>query len=204
MNKNVESFLKQFLDNNKENLPSIVKYFRLVSNEYTAMKQNYGVLSAVHSGYHTIDNILKDEFASNKSSCHDCKAAYCCHQPVTLCTDEVIAIIAYCKEMNIPIPKKYLKKQLKIKEKEWAISESSVCVFLKDNRCSIYPVRPSSCRTYHVKTLSKFCNAKEYINFNLVFYSSTKAEIIKMAMTSEGGKIDLMPQLILDNLRNQS
>lgn len=61
---------------------------------------------------------------------------------------EVEAIAEYLK---IPIDK-FRKTYLRQKEGRFALVELKYknydCIFLKDNKCSIYPVRPVQCRTY--------------------------------------------------------
>lgn len=61
--------------------------------------------------------------------------------------EEIAAIAEYLK---IPVDKfviRYLKKVGK-RHSLVEFSKNYDCVFLKDNRCSIYPVRPTQCRTF--------------------------------------------------------
>lgn len=61
--------------------------------------------------------------------------------------DEIAACAAYLEMTPEEFGKKYLRKV----GNKWALLEmpgNYDCVFLKNKKCRIYPVRPSQCRTY--------------------------------------------------------
>lgn len=198
MNKNVESLKNQFLNQNRGILPELVKLFKDIKDEFLEIKAEQGLVTAVLTTYHTIDT-LTDDFSKNKQpiSCHACKSAYCCHQSIEICEAEASVIAQYCNENGIIIPRKYLKKQLAYSRESVAYSSCSACVFLKDNKCSIYYVRPAACRTYFVATKEELCDMKKYRNHQVAHVANTTAEMIKMAMMHEGGNVDRMPSALL-------
>lgn len=192
--------LNQFLEQNKENLDAIAKYSIEIRREYLETKAAEGTLTAVLCAYKTIDTLLSEGLAKNPEqqiSCYNCTAAYCCHQSVEISEAEASVIAQYCKENNIIIPRKYLQKQLAHNRNEIAFVGCSACVFLKNNRCSVYPVRPASCRTHYVVTPIELCDTKKHKHERIPFLSVTAAEIVKVVMISEGGKVDRMPRLLL-------
>ena len=61
--------------------------------------------------------------------------------------DEIVALAAYLKLSSDEFGKKYLRKV----GSRYSLLENPVnydCVFLKDNKCRVYPARPTQCRTY--------------------------------------------------------
>lgn len=62
-------------------------------------------------------------------------------------TNEEIQAIADYLKMNI---KDFGKKYLRFTKGRYALVEKSSydCIFLKDKKCTIYPVRPNQCRTF--------------------------------------------------------
>lgn len=83
-------------------------------------------------------------------------------------TDEEIEAIAAYLNMTV---KEFGKKYLRLVNGRYSLLEKKVsfdCIFLKDKKCQIYPVRPSQCRTFpwwvhnlatpeHWKEAAKFC-----------------------------------------------
>lgn len=63
-------------------------------------------------------------------------------------TEEEIHEMANFLKMSV---KKFRKRYLRLVKNRFALKEDAVnydCVFLKDNKCSIYQARPKQCRTY--------------------------------------------------------
>lgn len=83
-----------------------------------------------------------------KFSCTEC--GKCCGgRPgyVWMTLEEIERIANYLNESIEVFTKKYLRKV----HGRWSLleySKSYNCIFLKDNRCSVYPVRPVQCRTF--------------------------------------------------------
>lgn len=100
--------------------------------------------------------VFVDAFESNpKPACH-AGCSHCCHLRVVTYAHELVAIYYFIKSKFSP------KKQLEIVEligqqyeKVKGLSEDEhfmlnvQCPFLEKNKCSIYPVRPMTCASYH-------------------------------------------------------
>lgn len=86
---------------------------------------------------------------------------YCCYFKVDVRADEVFDIITY---MRNTLPVEQLKtiradilanaKAMKKLDKAGQVAANLKCAFLVDGACSIYPVRPAHCRTFHAKDVS--------------------------------------------------
>lgn len=198
-NDSVNSYMQQFLDHNGAHMSEMVSLLNRVQKEFRDLKTSHGILSAVLSAYKTMDDIMAETIGDIKQqiSCFGCTAAHCCHQTVAMCEAEATAIAYYCSENNIPISRKYLKKQLAHSKEQLKLKSCSACVFLKDNRCSIYPVRPASCRLHYTTEQIEYCNVKKHRDRKFVTPYSPAALIVQVAMAAEGGKTGRMPQLLL-------
>jgi Putative zinc- or iron-chelating domain len=97
----------------------------------------------------------------------------------------VAVIINYCTENAIEIDKEYLEKQAAVGRKKY--SELSRCVFLKDNMCSIYPVRPIACRKHWVKTDPSLCDFSQNIAHPIGAYFDINTEILASVVLNVGG-----------------
>lgn len=83
--------------------------------------------------------------------CHAC----CLNPTVPIIQPELMAISWYSSEVLEGEVRKQVKHQLETHK------ERTSCPFLVDGTCSIYPVRPLSCRDFMVK--NKICEAGEDI-----------------------------------------
>jgi len=87
----------------------------------------------------------------------------CCHQPIRLVDEELDLIIEYVKVNDIKINLKKLEQQNRFQPNDYFEypDKESACVFLGvDGACRIYPVRPSTCRNYHVTSPPENCKNK--------------------------------------------
>lgn len=197
--KNVSSLAKQFIAQSKGQLGRLLQINKDVKKEIKEMIVSSGIIQATYNAYGNIDNVIAKAIENDPApiSCHNCVAAYCCHQNVEICEAEAKIIGQYCKEENIIIPKSYLQEQLKYNKDQIAQVDCSACVFLKNNRCSIYPVRPTACRTYYVQTPIEYCDTKKYKGHVIGQNSNPLAEMIKMALFDVGGKSGRMPKMLI-------
>ena len=120
--------------------------------EYYKMGSPVEFVKAFHEVYDEALAAVKTGI-SCKQGCH-----FCCRQNVNIFEDEAATIAEFCQEEEIPIPQEYLKEQLKHEWREIAKMEVGWCVFLKEGKCSIYPVRPIGCRNYHVVSPPELCD----------------------------------------------
>lgn len=77
--------------------------------------------------------------------------SYCCYQLVSISLAEACNIICHIGESRITEMLPILKEDAKqLAEPSMTVhsAASRPCHFLKDNLCSIYPVRPFSCRSH--------------------------------------------------------
>jgi len=127
--------------------------------EFNACIKATGINSFVKEFYEVFDDAVIQE-KTLVSCCRGCFS--CCRQNVHVYQSEAAVIAEYCEEKGIEIPAAYLKEQLKYGWRELAKTEVGWCVFLKNGECSIYPVRPISCRNYFVISHPKFCDPVAY------------------------------------------
>jgi Fe-S-cluster containining protein len=154
VDKNTGDLANHLLKQHKGEIGKIEMLYNHFRKAYKEVQAKDGQAIAVLSAYNTIDSYIDDELARtpHKISCLSCTAAYCRHQNVEICEAEAKVVAQYCRQNNISIPRKYLQEQLHYGRNNISTADCSACVFLKDNRCSIYPVRPTACRNYLVAT----------------------------------------------------
>ncbi|HEX2684780.1 MAG TPA: YkgJ family cysteine cluster protein [Ferruginibacter sp.] len=104
----------------------------------------------------------------------------CCYIDVDVSGDEAALIVEHCIANGIEIDKSYLVEQAAAGRSTY--SPLSRCVFLKDNLCTIYSVRPIACRKHWVKTDPALCDfsSNELNQVGSVF--NVNAEILASAM----------------------
>lgn len=152
--------------------------------------------------YEHIDRLIskmpkpEKSFLSCKKGC-----SHCCRMNVTIVKMEAKVIVKYCKDHKITIDKDYLKEQLLTPEDKIWNTDIAPCVFLKNDECSIYPVRPIACRKYFVGTPPDYCNVKKYPNYRPGVYISIEIETFLSAVFTGNSEPVRMPQVLLDELQ---
>jgi hypothetical protein len=131
--------------------------------------------------YHAIDGFFVNSPEDDKKEIQ-CKAGctHCCFIDVDVSGDEAAVIIDYCRENDIEVDKDYLTEQAAVGRASY--SNLSRCVFLKDNLCSIYPVRPIACRKHWVKTDPALCDFSGNIINQVGGFFNVNTEILASAM----------------------
>lgn len=104
----------------------------------------------------------------------------CCFIDLDVSLDEAALIIDYCKKIGIDIDRTYLTEQAAAGRKSY--SDLSRCIFLKENLCSIYPVRPVACRKHWVKTDPALCDFSKNIANPVGAFFNVNSEILASAM----------------------
>lgn len=84
--------------------------------------------------------------------------SHCCNMNVDMNEYEAAAIVDYCVRNSISIDEETLELQEHLSEVQRFKSKFRKCVFLVNNECSIYPVRPIACRKYFVTSAPADCN----------------------------------------------
>ncbi|MFZ1304421.1 MAG: YkgJ family cysteine cluster protein [Ferruginibacter sp.] len=149
--------------------------------------------AATKEVYKAIDGFFNAAPADNKKEIQ-CRAGCtaCCFIEIDVSVDEAATIINYCKENGIEIDREYLTQQAAAGRKSY--SGLSQCVFLKENLCSIYPVRPIACRKHWVKTDPALCDFSENIINPVGGYFDVNTEILASALlhVDETGALEKM------------
>ena len=147
--------------------------------------RNRDRIGTIKEVYKAIDKYFDNAPEENKKEIQ-CKAGctHCCFIDVDISEDEAVVILTYCKENGIEIDKEYLEKQAAVGRKKY--SELSRCVFLKDDLCSIYPVRPIACRKHWVKTDPALCDFSKNIINQVGGYFDVNTEILASAVLNVG------------------
>lgn len=127
--------------------------------EFKAVLRANGITAFVNNFYEVFDDTVIQEktLVSCSKGCHSC-----CRQNVHVYKSEAAVIAEYCEENNIEISKSYLKEQMRYEWRELAATDVGWCVFLKKGECSIYAVRPITCRNYFVISHPQFCDVINY------------------------------------------
>ena len=170
----------------QERIDQVLQFMKGYRDQLRAPRAKSNSIATIKEVYKAIDNFFDNAPQENKKDIK-CKTGCtaCCFIDVDISFDEVAAIIHYCKENAIDIDKEYLKKQAAVGRKSF--SEFSRCVFLKDNMCSIYPVRPIACRKHWVKTDPSLCDFSKNIAYPVGNYFDINTEILASAVLNVGG-----------------
>ena len=127
--------------------------------DHYSEEAQYHWLSILLDAYHIIYTFVLKEIPKEekrrgeklacKKSCHSC-----CTAPIIDLTEiEIMGISWYSSEkLTGPVRKK-------VKSNLYSYQKTTSCPFLVDGLCSIYKVRPITCREFHVFGLP--CGAKE-------------------------------------------
>jgi len=182
----VSAMLRDYLGllmENPENQKTIEQILKLV-NGYSDQLRALRIQNRIETTkevYRAIDGFFAKAPEENKKEIQ-CKTGCtaCCFIDVDVSGDEAAVIINYCKENGIEIDKEYLTEQAAAGRKTY--SNLSRCVFLKDNLCSIYPVRPIACRKHWVKTDPALCDFSKNIINEIGGYFDVNTEILASAV----------------------
>jgi Fe-S-cluster containining protein len=118
---------------------------------------NRSKVKAARKMYEIMDKSTSDFLKDNPATCRK-GCAFCCYVYIETTIDEALVIKNYCNQHNITIDKEALEKQKNLELNTW---NGHKCVFLgDDNTCSIYEVRPMTCRKYYVASEPKLCNTR--------------------------------------------
>jgi Fe-S-cluster containining protein len=75
--------------------------------------------------------------------------AWCCYQRVGAAVPEVVRIAAYLRQTLSPADLASLLDRLQAAPDRRRSGDRSPCALLVENRCSVYPVRPLTCRGFN-------------------------------------------------------
>lgn len=143
-----------------------------------------------------LDEQLKNDFSdiTCKRGC-----AFCCRQNVNLSMVEAVEIINYCKTNRINIDTEILKNQLRINPLELYLQfDVNTCIFLQNNECLIYPVRPIACRTFNSVQYPFYCDSKQFPNKKIGVRVSIRGETAISSIIDLLGKIKRFPEWLIE------
>ena len=173
--------LMEQMDNNQINMVRESFAFYMEQYENLRLSNNAeSVSSAIHD---TVSEAMNEGLkeSEHKASCgRGC--SFCCFQMVEISDDEATLILSYTKEIGFEIDYETLKHQQHAKDDvEFGILPLNLrrCVFLnKENECSIYEHRPSSCRKLAVMTPANLCDTEKNKGAQVGKIVSMEAEIV--------------------------
>ena len=161
--------------------------------------RNRDRIGTIKEVYKAIDKFFDNAPEENKKEIK-CKTGctHCCFIDVDISGPEAAVIVNYCKENVIEIDREYLTKQAAVGRKTY--TPLSRCVFLKDNLCSIYPVRPIACRKHWVKTDPSLCDFSNNIINKVGAYFDINTEILASAVLN-AENTGAFEKMLLDELK---
>ena len=131
--------------------------------QFSKIPQGYQRAFNVHR---FVDQLIEENQREQAEDWADVKCrqgcSACCHKTVIATDDEADLLVEYCREEGIEIDVEHLKRQANFKGSpdEWFNQgrEKARCVFLKDNKCSVYKHRPVACRKFFVVSDPEQCD----------------------------------------------
>ncbi|HMD00585.1 MAG TPA: YkgJ family cysteine cluster protein [Ferruginibacter sp.] len=166
-----------------ENAPYVQQVLSMLEGYTNQLKQLKTInrFETVKEVYKAVDGFFDKAPEETKKNIQ-CKAGCtaCCFIDLDISREEAALIVNYCRENDIEIDKEYLTKQVSIGRRP--SNGMSRCVFLKDNLCSIYPVRPVSCRKHFVNSDPALCDASKNAVDKVDRYFDINSEILASAL----------------------
>lgn len=154
--------LHQLLEDNQGKADGMVKnmlFFYL--DQYIMALKGSNEPSAAYSMQLHLDEVIEEVAGESDIKISCSKGCYwCCEQMVAITGHEAQLIVEWCASNDLVIDKAKLIRQSKLTDAStWTKSVDKQCIFLKDGICSIYQVRPMTCRKYLVASPPRKCNS---------------------------------------------
>ncbi|WP_127128022.1 YkgJ family cysteine cluster protein [Pseudoflavitalea rhizosphaerae] len=189
--------LKPGFGENEELHRKIVQFIEDYQTRFLSnWNENKG--EAILSAFRSLDEVFnKRELRKGKVSCKK-GCSFCCNLNVRISKIEAIVIADYCRQNGFSISPHYLESKLAISESDFPLSQVKRCVFLKNNECSIYEVRPFACRRYLVKSNPDYCNLEQGLLEKVIRYVNIDAELFISALLPIFGREEgRLPEMML-------
>lgn len=160
-----------------------------------------------------------DEKVNYFENCCQKGCSYCCHQSIEVFSMERVLIGKYIKDSisralfskiksNLNNWLDYFDKQTKNKTelamnndypafREQIVKDKIPCPFLVDNLCSIYPVRPMTCRTHFVQNSPQLC-AKDGLRNPCKISTNIRDASVLYMTTHTTSEIYLLPITVIE------
>ena len=130
----------------------------IVAHEYgeaRAQLRAHGAVAAYRASQQRHDERLAGAADAGTLAC-SAGCSWCCHFTVDVRPIEVLAILQFVERHFSVSDSAALRTRLETNrqvlhglDEEQRMQHNVTCAFLQDGRCSIYPVRPQTCRNYH-------------------------------------------------------
>ena len=184
----------------EEHIKDILRAINNYSVQLAGAGRNNPAIAA-KTAHDTIEKIILTAPEEDKKDIR-CKAGCtaCCFIDASITSEEAALIVAFSRKNNIEIDQSYLIKQAETGRKDF--SAVSKCVFLENDLCRIYEVRPSTCRKHFVMSDPELCDSSKNKEIPLVTYFNLQSEMVTSALMnlSTTGPIEKM---LLDELSRE-
>lgn len=118
--------------------------------------------------------------------------ASCCRVLVTVFPDEATLALMAAADVGIEVDRERLARQAAAGhsvEKWRELSRADrTCVFLRDERCTVYEHRPGACRKYAVASSPEFCDVDRHPGHDVEVVAAVEAEVISSAAMTVYGQ----------------
>lgn len=182
----VTTVLSDYLNlllSDSENKNYVEQILSLISN-YTSQLNSMQLqnrLDTIREVYKAVDNYFLTDLDENKKNITCSKGCTaCCYIDIDVSYNEAAILVDYCKQNKIDIDINYLQEQSNKGRK--VFSSISKCIFLQDNLCAVYSVRPVACRKHWVKTEPSLCDISQNEIHSVGKYFNLNIEILASAV----------------------
>lgn len=174
-------------NNGKEMVSTIQKAFLEATELLRKIPQGIQRAKKVHW---FVDSAVTEFLKNNPVACSGDGCSGCCVNNISTCKSEALLILDFIQTSGLEVDWEMLKQHCE------EGPNLSPCVFLKEGSCSIYKVRPSTCRQFFMASCDKTAT---YVGAGLIVIT---AEIMTSAFrTLECNSYSKtrMPPLLLKN-----
>lgn len=194
----------EFTENEKEFVFHAIKGYKEQMKKLDAVSKEGATLALLES----VDGINQEFFKKqeeNNMQLPSCRrgCSHCCHIQVGTTKREVDLILTHMNKEGIRFSEEQmsrLQEQAKIDHMDssgYVTSPHRQCVFLINNECSIYKVRPLACRNYYVYNDPSECNTyDENIEGHTLGYFNLDT-MPHMVLLAEDSKLDSLSKYLM-------
>lgn len=148
-----------------------------------------GIKAAVLEIMDLAANIVESVHGTQTEDRVECKAgcSYCCYNQIRLTPAEALLVFSWIDKEFTDQDQALLRKRIQNNrvltegtslENRVMIKESSPCIFLKQGKCSIYPVRPLICRSWTSYSHKACMDAFQSENHNAEIETSDSSNFV--------------------------
>lgn len=193
--------LNQVNDQQKEVILELLDKYTARYKEIKAQVDEVSLSVGFHEQISKEANRLFDDpEMKDKISCR-AGCGFCCYQYVVATDDEAKTLIEYSNEQKINLNWDKIKLRANLSEESWKKlpHKDRKCVFLgEDQKCTVYEHRPAVCRKLYVVNDPVLCDSSIFPEGEVLWATSTMAEIIASAMYN-ATRNDSLDKMLLEN-----